>query len=558
MAIDNASRVPVTGARLTLQIWEDGLVHRLPEMQVPTPTFTFEVPDKAQSVVCELRHDRYAPLNMALVRAQGESVWRWTNSTRRVSTRGRDVLVSATLGRIRPMPVSHIRNEDLRRRAEVHRSTLEAFRRHNEQRLTPRRPNFVPFDFGQRTALVTADHTKYNRQEFRPNPRVDDFHVAKPELFSNVPSALGWERFATAPRSVEPVSEGRLYMVEYGEVGADPSPGPRFSVGVWVPHVLHSPKVEKLDFVVWLHPAVTNNELRFPQVQFPYRDPYPYGLVATLVDGNPRVDQQFVDIPIAHLLDQHLLAYQLAAARKAAVLVLPVAPSNHFEAFTRPALLMRLLRELCLWIPQDFPRGAEAVVHRPPPEVGRIAVSAFSSSVPELRPLMEGRVLELDYPAPFWYSSRNDQGLDDATDFRRAWKEQWAIDSLGRGFQEYTDAAASWVQDDDDRRLRIYKSAYTGGWNLPTPQRGGAWADMVKKLRLTLETHTSGTVKAVSLRDTRSRIHAVSVPNEFMLGPESGREAALKPELRADGAHEMMPRVFFGHAVASSKLTDIS
>lgn len=575
VSVDNASRVPVSGARLTLQIWEGGLVHRLPPIPLQGPTFTFTVPRNTQSVVCELRHDSYAPLHMALVRALGESVWRWTNSTRRARTSGLDVDVAATLSRMRPVPVGYISDERLNERAAVHQPALKRFEEENKRRaahkpkpLPPNRPSFVPLDFGQRTALVTEHHTAY-RLQARRQPKIEAFHQAGPELFSDVPSALGWRRFATrSPGTVDPVREGRLYLVEYGEVGDAPSLSPRFAVGVWVPHVLHSPKVKKLDFVVWLHPEVTHNELRFPQVEFPFRDPYPYGLVARLVDNVALPFQPFMDVPITHLLDQHFLAYSLAAARKAAVLVVPVAPggldpdrgepSSHFEPFTAPESLMRVLRELCLWIPQDFPRGTEAAVHGPAPEVGRVVVSAFSSSGPELGNLMRGGNLSHSrFPAPLWWSSSSTGGLDDEADFRSAWKEQWSIDHRGKEFLEYTEAAASWVRDRADRRLRIYKSTFTGGWHLPAPRRKGAWAQLVKDLRLRFGTHTSGGLRATSLRDTGLRVHAVSVPSEFVLGPKTGPEAGLEPQLRPTGAHEMMPRVFFGHAVASSGLTDI-
>ncbi|MET9520335.1 hypothetical protein [Streptomyces sp. NPDC002994] len=553
VTVENAGGAPVAGARLTRSIWAGAAVQRLPEVTLSGATFTFVAPEAAQSIVCELRHARYAALAMALVRNPGERVWRWTNSTRRVGTTGSEVTVTATLGRVRPAPLGHIPETELTRRASAHQARLdEADRKNAEARRRgrpPTEPNFVPLDLDHRTALTTQDRTAY-RTQARIQRVISGFHVATPELLSETTTAPGWTRFTTTLHTVDPNREGRLYLVEYGEVGDDPSPGPRFAVGVWVPQRLHDPRTEALDFVVWLHPH-TNNRLVIPQVGYPFRQPYPYGIVAAKnVQGNADAAQRFIDIPVFHLLSQHFLAYQLAAARRAAVIVIPVAPSSHFEPFESPATLMRLLRELCLWIPRDFPRGAEAAVHRPQPAVGRVVVSAFSSSVPRLHTLMNGLRPDSRYDAPFWWTTRQ-QGLDDVADFRRVWKEQWAVDGIASGFLPYVDAAASWVQQTDDRRLRIYKSRFTGGWD-PAAPRPGAWGTLVKGA--TVVRRGSGDVSAVKVTDARGWLQAVSFTDSFLLGPERGPEAAFEPPLLPNSAHEMMPRICFGHAAVTSGL----
>ncbi|WP_171165502.1 hypothetical protein [Streptomyces sp. I05A-00742] len=560
--VGNASGVPVDGARLTLHISSGGQVQHSPQIVLSGATHTFLAPSDAQSIVCELRHLRYAPLHMALVRSPGETVWRWLNATRRVRTTGHDVEVLATLGRIRPVPVSHIPEAELFRRAAVHQPALEKFRETDAPRkarhLPLTQPDFVPLDPDFRTALVNRDRTAYRLQQVR-QPAISEFLVARPELFSDAPAAEGWRRFATSKAAVDPQREGRFYLVEYGDVGDDAG-GTRFAVGVWVPHRLHDPKAEKLDFVVWLHPSVTNNKRHYPQVHPPFRPPYPYGILATMGNGSAIATQRFIEIPITQVLEGRFLAYQLAAAHRSAVIVVPVAPSNHFEPFVAPATLMRLLKELCLWIPRDVPRGAEAAVHRPSPAVGRIVVSAFSSSVKQLHDLtkaggLTGSLPDSLFDAPHWWAPpRPDGSANDVVEFDRAWKEQWAIDGFTPQFLDYADAAASWVQL-GDRRLRIYKSRFTGGWNLPTPRRVGAWADLVKRLRLQPQVHRSGGLRAVSMSDKGSVVHAVSIPDEFVLGPETGPDAALKPTLKPDSAHEMMSLVFFGHAAVTSGLT---
>ncbi len=101
-------------------------------------------------------------------------------------------------------------------------------------------------------------------------------------------------------------------------------------------------------------------------------------------------------------------------------------------------------------------------MHRPAPTVGRVVVSGFSTSVPRLHTLMNAHLPDSRYEAPLWWASRLEGGLDDAQDFNQAWKKQW-IDGVADGFQSYVDAAAAWVQQTFNRRIRIYKSEHTRG-----------------------------------------------------------------------------------------------
>ncbi|WP_049564395.1 hypothetical protein [Nonomuraea sp. SBT364] len=553
VVIDNASGVPVADARLTRRLWSGGAVQLLPEITIG-PSFTFDVPGETRNIVCELRHRRYATLVMNLVRDPGETGWRWTNATRRVRTDGQQVTIAATLGRVRPAPLGHLPEADLTQRAQALKPLLEEAERKNAaaqaRKRNPTEPNYVPLDLDHRTALVTQDR-RAHRTQAAISRTISGFRLAGPALLSDTPEAPGWGRFATTSHTIDPDREGRFHLVEYGEVGEGQATGPRFAIGVWVPHRLHQPKTAALDFVVWLHPH-TNNRLAMPQAPYPFRPPYPYGLLAARGRALDVVaTQRFLDIPVFHLLSQHFLAYQLAAAQRDAIIVIPIVPSSQFELFEAPASLMRLLRELCLWMPRDFPRGAEATVHAPAPVVRRVVVSGFSASVPRLHTLMNAGIPDAHYAAPEWWASPRERGLDDAADFRRVWKEQWAVDGISGGFQAYADAAATWVQQQSDRRIRIYKSEHTGGWD-PLGHRSGAWAALVRGAKPVRR--ESGKVWAMWAGDPQGPWLAASFANAFVLGPGSGPEAAIEPQLLPTGAHELMPRICFGHAAATSGL----
>ena len=526
VVVEDASGTPVSGAKLTRQIWSGGAVERLPVLTMPGPSFSFEADAAAQSIICELRHPRYAFLAVALVRTPGETAWRWTSPTRQVRTTGHEVTVVATLGRVRAAPLGQIAEDELVRRAGALKERLDAGEAKNAAARARRRPetepNFVMLDADQRTALATAEMRAYRPQAAIQRP-IAGFHVADRRLLGDDPAAEGWGRFATREAAVDPAKDGQLYLVEYGEVGEDASLGPRYAIGVWVPRRLHALGVEKLDFVVWLHPH-TNNPLRMPQVKYPFGRPYPYGILAVKADnGQAIATQRFLDIPVYHLLSQHFLAYQLLAARRAAVLVVPVAPSSHFEPFEAPSTLMRLLKELCLWIPRDDDRGQPAV-HPRRPAVGRVVMSGFSASVPRLTTLMNTRVPDSHYAADVWGTRA------DASAFDGVWKEQWAIDGVAAGFDNYLNQAASWVRTGPDRRIRIYKSDFTGGrWN-PLAARRGPWGALVRGAKP--EIRQSGKLFGLWCADPQERWHAASFSNDFVLGPASGPAAGARAKAR--------------------------
>lgn len=298
--------------------------------------------------------------------------------------------------------------------------------------------------------------------------------------------------------------------------------------------------------VVWLHPH-TNNPAVQPQSAYPFGPPYPYGLIGVRIDDQTTAAaQRFLDIPAFHLLSQHFLAYQLLAARRQAVIVVPVAPSSHFELFTAPGTLMRMLREIYCWLPFELPRGGEAKVYPPPRIVGRVGVSAFSASVPFMARLMTVRSPDGHYAKEPW------GGPKDVSDFYDAWREQWAIDGVADGFKRYLDQAAGWVQGGSDRRLRVYKSDFTGGRWLPTAAGRGPGASLVKGA--TPLTRSSGKLWAQWAADSRDRWHAVSFSNDYVLGPPAASGASPRPQLLPTGPHELMPRICFGHAAGTSGL----
>lgn len=149
----------VEGARLVVTVWTGGATTDRRAEVVVNGVLSTTVPDTAVSVVLELHHDRYAPLALALVRDPTESVWRWTDPRREVQTSGRQVVVLATLSRVRAMPTGFRREDELKRSADAAMAEAVAARRGR-----PPPPTWAMVDGDLRVALTSQDRATYRSQ----------------------------------------------------------------------------------------------------------------------------------------------------------------------------------------------------------------------------------------------------------------------------------------------------------------------------------------------------------------------------------------------------------
>ena len=551
MLVSDVNGAPVEGAELRRSIWSGSQLETMPPLKISSD-FLFDAGPNARNIVCELRHPQYAPLVISMLRNPSDQVWTSTNPTRQVLTSGQNITVGAVLGRLRWAPARYVPEDQLTSKAGALKGLLM-----NKVRADPKakdKPYYAPQDDSYRAVLTTQDGTSYRRLA-QVQHKIPDFHVATPDLVGVDPTQPGWGHFAFQTASVDPANSGSFYLTEFGEVAADLSAGPRFLVGVWVPNGLGQLGLQSVDFILWLHPATTTNPNRFPQDSYPYRTKYPYPIWAGTENGASLfVVQRYADIPIHHLYDTHFLVYQMEAARRNAVIVAPVGPSGSFGPLTSQSSLFRLLRELCFWMPRGDPKALGTPARfPPPPQVGRVAVAAFSSSVPYLQTLIESPQTVLPYAEKEWGAGPiGTARFGVATDnraFDSAWSEIWAIDGVASGFPTFVERTLTWFKSRSDRFLRIYKSTWTGGWDLQAPASTQV-KEFVTRGR-TVE-RRSGDAKAVVVQDPGGRWTFASMTNEFMCGPKPAGPPSPQLDPDPDRAHEMMPRVLFGHAVGSS------
>src|SRR4051812_37732906 len=96
----------------------------------------------------------------------------------------------------------------------------------------------------------------------------------------------------------------------------------------------------------------------------------------------------------------------MVAAKRACAIVVPIAPSGHFELWQSSTTLMRMLKEICRWLPRDDD-GRHAKLHPAPPTVGRVGVSGFSAAGVHLAALLDRQGADIHYQDKEWGIQRD-------------------------------------------------------------------------------------------------------------------------------------------------------
>ena len=543
LQLKDVNGAPISGAKLKRSTWNgQGNVHvEQPDLIGVSATFT--VAAATINVICTFEHPDFAPLTLNLVRSASELTWRWTTPAQQVHTLGRTVEMAVVLGRIRAAPVQYIPEKELQDRATKAKAPIDANhkQRHPDQKL----PDYARVE-NLRAVLVTKDYTA----RFPTQERLSDFHLAKAELLGDQ-HKTNWDRFASTKHTPNLAQQSKLYLVEYGAVGVSSSPAPRFLLAVWVPNACAKIGVKNMDFVVWLHPNTRPDS--FPEDHYPFRGDYPYALWAYTEGTTYQAVQRYVNLPLHHLYSQQFLAYQMAAAAKAAVIVIPVIPTSNYTLFESGATLMRLLKELCLWIPrldQGLPQ-----IFPPPPRVRRVVISGFSAAVPHIGTLLRQIRTTPDphYQTAVW--------LSPAAEFDSAWQEIWAIDGYFERdlakFSTFVQQAIGWMNLSSGRRLCIYKNDFSDAarWD---PRAEPALQRLLRGVTPVERGQPKDPIWAISIADPSGRWHVASFSVHYVLGTAGATDVPQLNHKLLREAHQMMPRIMFGHAAVTSKLAQLT
>ncbi|MEU3909707.1 hypothetical protein [Streptomyces sp. NPDC029721] len=320
----------------------------------------------------------------------------------------------------------------------------------------------------------------------------------------------GWDRLSTTDQVVALADTGGFLWLEYGGNDGALPPQPRFLVAVWAPKAPPSPvRAGGMDVVCYFTPSTAARG--YPVSAYPFRTNYPYS-----VKRDTAADQPYVVVGYRHLLrDLNLVQAQHVSGRPAVVVVpvLPALPPGKenekfaWQPFNSQEGVHRLLLEVVRFLHRfgyggsgsgtDFSRwqgstapvgGVPALptarrsssVPTPPPALGNVTVSGFSSAIMGIFPLLTRKEISLPDHFPRHLFGGDPAALD------AVWREWWDLDlalkteETGIKTADYERQLLQWFAGGDDRRLRLYHCEHTMG-NTPPAQRFAALARLPHK-----------------------------------------------------------------------------
>lgn len=238
------------------------------------------------------------------------------------------------------------------------------------------------------------------------------------------PTKDDWERLAHAPPVAADASrEGYFRWIEVREGSK------KFAVAIWAPKNYfpqpgQNEQIEALDFIVFYSPTTAGKDDIY---KLDRGHTYPYGL-RTIPDPKDKTrvtdwNQPFIfTLGQKYLFDRLHLTFQLIAANKKAIIVMPINAYGDWGPFTHKQGVHRLLLEIAQFSCKNFmaPLGkppASRRKYKGIPPIGKVVIAGFSSgSVP---------ILEL------FRDKENVPGLSyvkDSSVFDKRWTEFWDLD----------------------------------------------------------------------------------------------------------------------------------
>lgn len=242
------------------------------------------------------------------------------------------------------------------------------------------------------------------------------------------------------------------------------------------------------------------------------------------------------------------MAHQLFAAKKAALIVMPIWPYGNLGPFLTRAGAWRLVREASYFAygmreQDDLPQT---------PRTNRLVVCGYSAGVDFAVSLLSADKDTIEdgkgqgYQRALWGAK--------ADEFPVAWKETWLLDAKGglRALNQLKPRLAKWVKEVDDRRLRLYQTQYTVGPTYSPADDLKLKGDPFNMLfgaspMINIVKDEKGLRLAEEVHSTDGRVSALYFSNPFLAFPSGS-------DLQSTDSHHVIPRFAFGHAARTSGL----
>jgi hypothetical protein len=365
------------------------------------------------------------------------------------------------------------------------------------------------------------------------------------------PGAVGWERFVYKPvKDIDLKQRGTYVLVHYGEAkSVSVRRRPRFLIAVWAPRVKLAAKPEVM---VFYSPPTRSTE--YPVDSWPFRKAYPY---EPFVTPQPKpvpaseLHPPYTGLAVRYLINGYKIIYQLLAAGRNPIVIMPIHPSKNWGPLASQAGLCRLVKEIVRFLYSTqlvsslatppgrlsleggrasiaFGRGV--YTNEKVPDSWAITISGFSNGIDRVLDVCTketyGKELYALYDPAVFHAS--------PAPLLDSWREIWDIDGVaddGKGAVRHLDTLREWLKK-DRRRVRSYHSD-TG--NLTQPRT------LVEASRI--ETRPKETVKGVAIEQGTKRDERatwVHFSNSVLSFPN--------PDGTDDDAHHNITKVAFAHA----------
>ncbi|WP_406117234.1 hypothetical protein OG572_41180 [Streptomyces virginiae] len=375
-------------------------------------------------------------------------------------------------------------------------------------------------------------------------------------VFGNLtgpPQEPEWNRFKHSQIAVDLASRGRFVLLEYGPRPTAGSRRPRFLIGTWVPY---KPLPASPEVVVFFSPP-TFPERGFPVDSYPFLGNYPYGL-DKLAKQAKDAHQPYVGHLVNYLITGYKIVYQLLAANRNPIVIMPTPPSANWGPFDTQPGLARLIKEVVRFLyatqltssrtaplvklrllngrTELFPWNGRRT-NEPLPRAFAASVSGFSAGInPVVKLCTADRLDDKLYPADLYQSPPGE--------LLNNWREIWDVDGVDvQGWNHMTSAFNGWLAGTNASRrgLRSYHSQDT----YSAAQNGLVPTSRVTRL-------PPVPVRGIYVEEGNSddgRVTWVHFSNPSLIGDtKAPGHVKTIPEFGSFDAHHMVPAIAFGHA----------
>ena len=366
------------------------------------------------------------------------------------------------------------------------------------------------------------------------------------------PKATDWGRLNA---KAVPINRDDLWLrlAEFGGGGG----GPRFLVALCGPVKGMAAADGGVDVVLFYLPSTIVQDAKhtfnlYPRSKYPFRDDYPYA--ESVLEQPGSWSQTYCSAAFTYFMQDgqrggFRLAHQMLAAKKAAIIVMPICPYGDLGPFLSRAGAWRLVRE-ATYLAYGLRETDEPPME---PTTRRLVVCGYSSGFDFANNLL--------IPDKNTLEDKNGRGYDrslwgaKADDLAKAWKETWVLDARGGIPPTVKYSLARWVREGDDRRLRIYQTQYTVGTTWSPAAELRAKDDFALLFGATPVVNTmkgdKGEILAEEAHGADGRCSAVYFSNAFM-------NFAASSDAKIVDAHHTIPNFAFGHAARISGLRPTS